>query len=157
MNWQVPETFLLDVQPSLDACREVLPGMHGYPHIKAGSEVPSTLMLNIAMRLLLDTLPMVGDLSPEAKRERILSVVNSYACADLGAYQYAFAEDTMLALYQWYFHTYLAMFAELEHFFPKFYLQEDGLQYTVKLYGALLRFDRIPSSRDYLYAWDRTT
>jgi hypothetical protein len=147
----IPEVFLLDAQAVIDACSEIVPG-------EAVSQiVPYNLVLAIAMRLLLDTLPMVGQLSPEAKRERICTIVNTYASEDVGLYKYMFSEEIIVRLYQWYFQTYLLMFQELEHFFPKFYAQEDGLAYTVKLYGALLRFDRLPSGRNYQYAWDRAT
>lgn len=140
----LPATFLLDVQAELEACAELIP-----PASHARLSTPYALIMDIALHLVLDAIPMVEPLPDEQRVERISTLVNTYASHDIQRYQYQFKEEVSVALYQWYFSTYLTLFAQLNHFFPRFYLQEEGLAYTVKQYGTLLRFDQIPQGRDF--------
>jgi hypothetical protein len=146
----LPEVFLLDAQPWLDGCTEIIPCTSNLR-----MQIPSQLMLAIAMRLVLDYIPMRG--SGDTDSDEVCMIANSYASEDISRYRYAFSEEVMVALYQWYFQTYLLLFQELNHFFPRFFRNHGSLSYTVKLYGALLRFDRIPTSRDYTYVSNRAT
>jgi hypothetical protein len=162
----LPAVFLLDAQTQLQACIDIMPVMSNMR-----CQVASQLMLQIVMHLLLDAREpprypdYVGTLTNldasvvtdpnEGRAHRLCTTVNTFASQDIGQYKYAFTEEVMLNLYQWYFETYLVVLGELNHFFPGYQLKEDGLPYTVKLYDTLLRFDHIPQSRNWNYVMDR--
>jgi hypothetical protein len=147
----LPGVFLLDAQQQLQSCMDIIPVMSNMR-----SQVASQLLLQIVMHLLLDNLsPVELSWSDEEKSKWLCTTVNTFASADVGQYKYAFTEEIVLNLYQWYFETYLVVMAELNHFFPGYQKKEDGLPYTVKLYDTLLRFDHIPQSRNWNYVMDR--
>jgi hypothetical protein len=159
-----PSVFLLDAQERLGAATSIIPVTFNMRH-----RVASQLLLQIVMHLLLDaqdqsawsslldTPVSVVTVDPsEAAAQRLCTIVNTFASQDISQYKYAFPEEITLNLYQWYFETYMLVLAELNHFFPDFQRTEGGLPYTVKLYDTLLRFDRIPLSRNWNYVMDRT-
>jgi hypothetical protein len=152
-SMNLPGVFLLDAQAQLAACMDLIPVTSCIRF-----QVPSQLLLQIALHLLLDnSFPVQVDSTSDEKAQWLCTTVNTFASRDIGQYKYAFTEEIMLNLYQWYFETYMIMLNELNHFFPDFQHYNDGLPYTVKLYDTLLRFDHIPLSRDYAYVMDRTT
>jgi hypothetical protein len=163
-SMNLPGVFILDAQERLDACMDLIPVTSSlrYP-------VASQLLLQIVMHLLLDSQEQpvwsglldtsVGAVTVdqnESNAQRLCTTVNTFASQDISQYKYAFTEEIMLNLYQWYFETYMLVLAELNHYFPKFQQLPSGLPYTVKLYDTLLRFDHTPHSRNYAYVMDRT-
>lgn len=151
---ELPEVFLLDAAAWCESCIAILPAS-----IPQRDQLAMRLLVSIAMHLVLDTIPMASVLPAsldEGRSERVCTTVNTYASRDLSQLVYRYNEEVGVQMYQWYFQTYLQMYQELNQFFPNYCFKPDGLTYTVKLYGALLRFDRIPTMRDFYYVSDRT-
>jgi hypothetical protein len=139
----------------LDAHEQLLSGMQIVPVSALRAQTVSQLLMQIVMHLLLDAqMPVPTTMS---EHERMITVASTFAGHDIGFYRYAFTDEVLLNLYQWYFETYVILHSQLNHYFPNFEHGVEGLPYTVKLYDTLLRFDHIPPSRDYSYVSDRTT